>query len=126
LGNVLSAKAPNEKIPFIRPEDLELYKKYRDGSFEVQVGLHELTGEPLPLAGHRWANPKLTLDTGHGCGKLLQETAPGEFNFDKENPPKSPLTNAPIKTWYKVGETWGSLFGGLAGAYEVSEQHSTH
>ena len=45
LGNVLSAKAPNEKIPFIRDEDLDVYRKYRDASFEVQVGLHELTGE---------------------------------------------------------------------------------
>lgn len=98
LGNVLSAKAPNEKIPFIKDEDLEVYQKYRDGSFEVQVGLHELTG--------------------HGCGKLLQETSPGEFNFDKENPPVSPITNEPVKTWYKPGQTWGSVFGGLAGAYE--------
>lgn len=47
LGNVLSAKAPNEKIPFIRDEDLDVYKKYRDASFEVQVGLHELTGTDL-------------------------------------------------------------------------------
>ena len=43
-GNVLSAKAPNEKIPFIADSDLEVYKKYRDAAFEVQVGLHELTG----------------------------------------------------------------------------------
>lgn len=50
LGNVLSAKAPDEKIPFIRDEDLEVYKKYRDASFEVQVGLHELTGKAsMPL-----------------------------------------------------------------------------
>ncbi|KAI1437545.1 peptidase family M49 [Xylaria sp. CBS 124048] len=98
LGNVLSAKAPNEKIPFIAEEDLEVYQKYRDGSFEVQVGLHELTG--------------------HGCGKLLQETSPGVFNFDKENPPISPLTNKPVTTWYKPGQTWGSVFGSLAGAYE--------
>jgi dipeptidyl-peptidase III len=98
LGNVLSAKAPNEKIPFIAEEDLEVYQKYRDGAFEVQVGLHELTG--------------------HGCGKLLQETSPGVFNFDKENPPISPLTNEPVTTWYKPGQTWGSVFGSLAGAYE--------
>lgn len=45
LGNVMSAKAPNEKIPFIRDEDLEIFKKFRDDAFEVQVGLHELTGE---------------------------------------------------------------------------------
>ncbi|KAI0022214.1 peptidase family M49 [Xylariomycetidae sp. FL0641] len=98
LGNVMSAKAPNEKIPFIAEEDLEVYKKYRDGSFEVQVGLHELTG--------------------HGCGKLLQETQPGVYNFDEKNPPISPLTNKPVTTWYKPGQTWGSVFGSIAGAYE--------
>lgn len=98
LGNVLSAKAPNEKVPFIRDEDLEIYQKYRDASFEVQVGLHELTG--------------------HGCGKLLQETAPGTFNFDKSNPPVSPVTQQPITTWYKPGQTWGSVFGSIAASYE--------
>lgn len=41
LGNVLSAKAPKEKIPFIKEEDLAVYTKYRDAAFEVQVGLHE-------------------------------------------------------------------------------------
>ncbi|KAH6636664.1 peptidase family M49-domain-containing protein [Chaetomium tenue] len=98
LGNVLSAKAPDEKIPFIADSDLALYQKYRDAAFEVQVGLHELTG--------------------HGCGKLLQETSPGVFNFDSANPPISPLTGKPITTWYKPGQTWGSVFGGVAGAYE--------
>lgn len=44
LGNILSASAPNEKIPFIREEDLTLYTDLRVPSFEVQVGLHELTG----------------------------------------------------------------------------------
>jgi len=41
----LSAKAPNEKIPFIQENDLGVYQKYRDAAFEVQVGLHELTGK---------------------------------------------------------------------------------
>ena len=72
LGNVLSAKAPSEVVPFIHADDIETYKKYRDPAFEVQVGLHELLG--------------------HGCGKLLQETSPGNFNFDKSNPPTNPLT----------------------------------
>ncbi|OAK94367.1 dipeptidyl-peptidase III [Phaeosphaeriaceae sp. SRC1lsM3a] len=98
LGNILSAKAPNEQIPFIKDSDLATYQKYRDPAFEVQVGLHELLG--------------------HGCGKLLQETAPGEFNFDRSNPPISPLTGQPIKTWYKPGQTWGSVFGPIAASYE--------
>ena len=63
---------------------------------------------------------RLLTHIGHGCGKLLQETAPGVYNFDKENPPISPITNKPITTWYKPGETWGGQFGGLAAAYEVS------
>lgn len=98
LGNVLSAKAPNEPLPFIRPEDDQLFREYRDPAFEVQVGLHELLG--------------------HGTGKLLQETSPGEYNFDIKNPPISPLTNKPVTTWYKPGQTWSSVFGAMASSYE--------
>lgn len=98
LGNVLAAKAPNEKIPFIKDEDLSIFSKYRDGAFEVQVGLHELLG--------------------HGTGKLLNETTPGSFNFDKESPPINPVTQKPITHWYKPGQTWSSVFGGLASSYE--------
>ncbi|KAJ4296696.1 hypothetical protein N0V90_006744 [Kalmusia sp. IMI 367209] len=98
LGNILSAKAPNEAVPFIKDSDVEIFQKYRDPAFEVQVGLHELLG--------------------HGCGKLLQETAPGEYNFDIKNPPVSPLSGQPIKTYYKPGQTWGSVFGTIAASYE--------
>ena len=98
LGNVLSAKAPHEPTPFIRDEDQEVFDKYKDEAFEVQVGLHELLG--------------------HGCGKLLQETEPGKYNFDIKNPPISPVTGKPVKTYYKPGETWGSVFGGLGPSYE--------
>jgi dipeptidyl-peptidase III len=98
LGNVLSAKAPNEPIPFIKESDQQVFREWRDAAFEVQVGLHELLG--------------------HGCGKLLQETSPGNYNFDKSNPPKSPLDGQPIKSWYKPGQTWGSVFGATAASYE--------
>jgi len=64
----------------------------------VQVGLHELLG--------------------HGCGKLLQETSEGVYNFDIESPPISPLTKKPITSWYTPGQTWGSVFGSLAASYE--------
>lgn len=98
LGNVLSAKAPNEPIPFIREEDLTLYQDNRDDAFEVQVGIHELLG--------------------HGTGKLLQETGPGEFNFDVKNPPIDPTTGQPCTTYYKPGQTWSSVFGQIASSYE--------
>ncbi|POS84255.1 putative dipeptidyl peptidase 3, partial [Erysiphe pulchra] len=98
LGNVLSAKAPNEKIPFIADTDLALYQKYRDVAFEVQVGIHELLG--------------------HGTGKLLQETKPGNFNFNQASPPISPITNKPITSYYKPGQTWSSVFGSIAASYE--------
>ncbi|PGH30904.1 dipeptidyl-peptidase III [[Emmonsia] crescens] len=98
LGNVLSAKAPNEPVPFIREQDLQLFRDYRDPAFEIQVGIHELLG--------------------HGTGKLLQETAPGKFNFDISNPPISPITQKPITTWYKPGQTWSSVFGSIASSYE--------
>jgi dipeptidyl-peptidase-3 len=98
LGNVLSASSPKEPTPFIRDEDQEVFDKYKDVAFEVQVGLHELLG--------------------HGCGKLLQETEPGEYNFDIKNPPISPVTGKPVTTYYKPGETWGSVFGGMGPSYE--------
>ncbi|KAK2748715.1 hypothetical protein FQN57_000296 [Myotisia sp. PD_48] len=98
LGNVLSAKAPNEPVPFIRESDLHVFQKYRDAAFEVQVGVHELLG--------------------HGTGKLLQETSPGKYNFDINKPPISPVDNKPISTWYKPGQTWSSVFGPIASSYE--------
>jgi dipeptidyl-peptidase-3 len=98
LGNILSAKAPNEQVPFIKDSDVATYQRYRDPAFEVQVGLHELLG--------------------HGCGKLLQETEAGKYNFDFDNKPISPLSGKPISTWYKPGQTWGSVFGTIAASYE--------
>ncbi|CAD1813394.1 Peptidase M49 family protein [Candida parapsilosis] len=93
LGNVLSANPKNPKkeeiITFI--DDQDLFKKWRDDSFEVQVGLHELLG--------------------HGSGKLLQETEPGKFNFDKSQ-------RNDVTTWYKPNETWAGVFGANSGSYE--------
>jgi hypothetical protein len=73
-------------------------------SFEVQVGLHELLG--------------------HGCGKILQETSPGVYNFDHKNPPVSPITQKPVTSYYKPGETWGSVFGGMGPSYEECRAES--
>ncbi|KAG0129441.1 peptidase family M49-domain-containing protein [Tuber indicum] len=45
LGNILSARSPNEKITFLKPEDVALYSELQGPAFEVQVGVHELLGE---------------------------------------------------------------------------------
>jgi dipeptidyl-peptidase-3 len=55
---------------------------------------------------------------GHGTGKLLTETAPGTYNFDRENLPTNPLTGKAIETWYQPGQTWTSVFGKLATSVE--------
>jgi len=75
-----------------------VYTTNRDAAFEVQVGIHELLG--------------------HGTGKLLQETSPGVYNFPHEAPPLNPLTNTPVKTFYKPNETYSTLFGALSSSYE--------
>ena len=98
LGNVLGAKAPNQPVPFVHPDDLDLYLENRDLAWEVQVGIHELLG--------------------HGTGKLLAETATGEFNFDRANPPLNPVTGSNITSWYSPGQTWSSVFGALSSSYE--------
>ncbi|KAJ3181673.1 hypothetical protein HDU87_000691 [Geranomyces variabilis] len=98
MANVMSAKAPNEKITFLNEEDAAVFKKYADVAFEVQVGLHELLG--------------------HGSGKQLTEESAGKYNFDHTNPPISPLTKKPITTWYKPNETFGGVFGSPASSYE--------
>jgi dipeptidyl-peptidase-3 len=46
------------------------------------------------------------------------EEKPGEYNFDIKNPPISPITGKPVTTWYKPGETWGSVFKSIAASYE--------
>lgn len=99
LGNILNASQGSKKQPvtFVQEKDREMFDKYQSESFEVQVGIHELLG--------------------HGSGKLLSELEDGSFNFDKENPPMG-LDGNPVTTYYSKGETWGSKFGSLAGAFE--------
>jgi dipeptidyl-peptidase-3 len=55
---------------------------------------------------------------GHGTGKLLSETSPGNYNFDIKQPPINTLTGKPIDAWYKPGQTWTSVFGEIATAVE--------
>ncbi|CEP01737.1 unnamed protein product (mitochondrion) [Plasmodiophora brassicae] len=96
LGNVLNASSPSEKVFFLSEADKALFQTHRGAAFEIQVGLHELLG--------------------HGSGKLLTEDPIGTFNFDRAM--VNPIDGRPVRTWYKPGETWGSVFKGLSSSYE--------
>ncbi|KAF9005642.1 aflatoxin-detoxifizyme [Cyathus striatus] len=97
LANILAAKAPNEELTFIHPDDVELYNAWDSRAFELQVANHELLG--------------------HGSGKLFEEYTDGTKNFD---PKKviNPLTGKPITTWYKPGQTPGSVLGEVSSSME--------
>lgn len=97
LANILAAKAPNEEIPFVHPDDLELFNAWDNRAFDVQVANHELLG--------------------HGSGKLFQEEADGSKNFDPEKV-INPLTGKPITSWYKPGQTPGSVLGEVSSSFE--------
>jgi dipeptidyl-peptidase-3 len=96
LSNILAAKAPNEEVTFIHGSDLELYNKWDSRAFELQVANHELLG--------------------HGSGKLFTEHTDGTFNFDPET--INPLTGEKVTTWYKPGQTPGSVLGEISSSME--------
>ncbi|KAH8769125.1 peptidase family M49-domain-containing protein [Diaporthe sp. PMI_573] len=79
------------KVPFLSEDDSRLFSQLASSSFSMLVVLHELLG--------------------HGSGKHLAETSENQFNFDRENPPLSPLTKEPVDSWYRPGETFNSVFG---------------
>lgn len=97
LSNILSAKAANEAVPFIHPDEKEAHDFWSDRVFSVQVANHELLG--------------------HGTGRLLQENEDGSLPF---NPEKliNPLTGKPVDSWYKFGETYGSRIGPISSSME--------
>lgn len=97
LANILAAKAPNEELTFIHPDDVELYNKWDNRAFELQVANHELLG--------------------HGTGKLFEEREDGQKNFDPEKI-INPLTGKPITSWYKPGQTPGSVLGEVSSSME--------
>ncbi|KAJ5090973.1 hypothetical protein N7532_009657, partial [Penicillium argentinense] len=93
-----AATAPDEKIEWIPESQAYSYRAHASTCFFLQLVLHELIG--------------------HGCGKLLQETSPGIFNFDRDSMPIDPFGDGkPIQTWYGENESPESAFGGVATAY---------
>ncbi|KAF8964677.1 aflatoxin-detoxifizyme [Flammula alnicola] len=97
LANILAAKAPNEELTFIHPDDVKLYNAWDSRAFELQVANHELLG--------------------HGSGKLFEEYADGKKNFDPEKL-VNPLTGGKITSWYKPGQTPASVLGEVSSSME--------
>lgn len=96
LANVVSAVTFKEKINHITDADWEIYKRSLLAATSVNVGIHELLG--------------------HGTGKLLTESDDGQLNFDKNT--IDPISGHPVTSWYKPGDTYSSVFGGMASSYE--------
>lgn len=96
ISNQIAAEysADRRDPAFIDPSEAVSYLKAEYDSFYIWVVLHELLG--------------------HGTSKLLTEYADGSHNFDVANPPISPLTEEPITTWYKPGQSWTGVFEDLA------------
>lgn len=89
---------PNRPCHYVHPSDAKGFSGCNHIIRFIETAVHELLG--------------------HGTGKLLTETTPGMFNFDRENLPISPLTGKAIETWYQPGQTWTSVFGKLATSVE--------
>ena len=93
----------SDRLSLLSEADWELLKSGFIEAISINVALHELFG--------------------HGSGKLLKEDSYGKKNFDWEKT-ISPLTGRKVESWYRAGETWESVFGSLAGAYEECRAES--
>lgn len=99
LANRLSANN-NPKLPcyWVDEKELDHFRRSAHIVRFITTAIHELIG--------------------HGTGKLLSETTPGNYNFDKNKPPINPLTGEAVTSHYLPGQTWTSVFGKLAGTVE--------
>ena len=94
VANRMSAESNTaDTSPFVHASEASNFQKYKYPAYYIWVVLHELLG--------------------HGTGRMMTEEN-GKFNFDPDNPPLNPLTNTPIKSWYRHGQTWTGVFGDLA------------
>lgn len=95
LSNIISAQG-SSNFDFLSDEDVEMFRKYKLKSFDIQVGLHELLG--------------------HGSGKLLYKYSDGSSNFDENM--INPLTGKKVDKYYEEGETYDTKFGSMGSSLE--------
>ncbi|KAK0609960.1 peptidase family M49-domain-containing protein [Bombardia bombarda] len=99
FSNRLVIKADaNPLSTFVHPSEAQTLKDHGGIVYSIKNAIHELLG--------------------HGSGRMLRESRPGVFNFDKDKPPTNPLTGKPIQTWYKGADTWITVFEDLANTME--------
>ena len=95
IANRMSAEGDKAEVcPFIDPSEAMTFQNHKAPTYYWWVVLHELFG--------------------HGTGKMMVEESNKRFNFDNASPPINPLTEEPISSWYKPGETWTGKFGDIA------------
>ncbi|KAF8894608.1 aflatoxin-detoxifizyme [Infundibulicybe gibba] len=97
LFSIITHRNLDEELTFIHPDDVALYNAWDSQAFELQVANHELLG--------------------HGSGKLFEEGPDGKKNFDPEKV-INPLTGKSITSWYKPGQTPGSVLGEVSSSME--------
>ena len=97
LGNVYSVPKKGKKIQYMSEADSALYVDNYEDNMLVDVALHELLG--------------------HGSGKNFMESDKGEYNFEFGKI-MNPITNKPVKSFYKPGENFNNVFKKVKSAYE--------
>ena len=94
ISNRMSMESNNAQVsPFVQASQASTFQNHKYPTYYIWVVLHELLG--------------------HGTGNLMTEVD-GKHNFDINNPPTNPLTQKPIDSWYRDGQTWTGVFGDLA------------
>jgi dipeptidyl-peptidase-3 len=97
LGNVYETPKKGKPIANMNEENAALYIEHFEDEMLVKVALHELLG--------------------HGSGKNFFQNDKGEYNFDFGKV-MNPITNEPVKSFYKPGEDFNNRFKKIKSAYE--------
>ncbi|KAL4942024.1 hypothetical protein BDV06DRAFT_235687 [Aspergillus oleicola] len=95
FSNRMLAESHRERgLYMVSESERSIFKQHRPHAYYIWVVLHEILG--------------------HGTGRFLKETSPGIFNFEPEGLPVDPITDGPVTSWYKSGQTWTGVFGDLS------------